>query len=312
MKYSPPGYLTFERLFKKVYSQYFDDKGSLRQLVNGEAIYDLDDDNQEEIEKIIKNPAEAVKHSFILHKIDIRPSVEAEIIHLMCTELNDDQYVFSPRSGKDWIFSTDLLKQFVHITKTLKIIRDTLCSTIKTENDEPFSFIEHNGQKSSIPNDMWINGGNWYGLIYDSKLPSDCAVTSIYPDEPAREIVYFNEKLVDKILTENAAIPLDKITSNFVQKITEGEITFRPAEIFYQLVKILHPTSFVFNGTSHQITSTSATNFERFLEKLAKDRGFEIATPQKSGATYNLEKSLSSADIKSISRLLRSLKQQEK
>lgn len=317
MTYSPPGYSTFKELFDKAYAQYFNDGASLSQLVSGYAIYNLDDDNRGNIEKIMNNQKEALEHTFSINKHDIRPSVDPENIRLTCISFNDDQYTFRQEKGKNWSFSTELLRQFVHITKILKLMRDALCSTVDEENKKSLnklSFLTHDNQTGYIPNHIWLNDRNWHGLIYNGKILSECAVTSIYPDESANEVVHFNKRLVDKIFIENAVIPLNQITMNFIQSINDGSITFRAAERLHQLFKTTHPIEFVSGTQTYKITEPKKYKKENLvdcIEEFAKKHGFTVVSPQEEKG-YDMEKSVSRMDADAIATLLRSLSQQSR
>lgn len=213
MSYSPPGHLTINELFEKIFSIYFEYKINSNILKYNNTISDLDDINRANIENILASSSDTIGHTFTIKEINVSSPNFSQDIILECISCNNDAYLFRPKKGRDRSFDAELLNKFIHITKIWKIIRDALCSTIDDEKNKllsELSFIIHGNQKDYLPSNIWLNDNNWYGLIHDGKLPSNCAVTSIYPYESTREVVYFKEELIilcahqaQKPLTDN-------------------------------------------------------------------------------------------------------------
>lgn len=203
MTYSPPGYLSFEEIFMKVALRLDNyEVHSHMLLTNNGIILDLDDGNRSKIERMLEDPSKIVGDHFTIKEINIFNQEDYKETRLTCTNYNENKYIFNAKIGRERNFTIEYLQLLIEITKTWNLIRNSLCSSIDNQDNKSLSMLQYQNQIHSIPNATWINNNNWYGLIYDGKLPSDSVVKPIYPNESARENVFINDEIVKLLIPQ--------------------------------------------------------------------------------------------------------------
>ena len=187
--YSPPEYLNFQKLFSKV-SEFggeetskesfslaaFINSGKTKSHEDIRYFYDLDNENRQKLQTLLKNPLTQTKLSFSFRYIELvskpwnnpqewRICEEKEIIYQL-QEYENEIFLFSQRStnSKGIQFKKKNLCNQILAIKCWQFIRDALCSH-KIE-----AYIYYNNKFYPIPENTWVNDEHWYQLLVAGNL----------------------------------------------------------------------------------------------------------------------------------------------
>jgi len=306
--YSPPGYLTFFEIVKKILQDYYSIVINSNPLIPSWQvsswqgtflIFDLNNDNASIIRKLLDIPSNTKDMEFHLERIIIDTSGNLTLMQdeFYCLGYDNNSYTFIVdmfRENEQKVtYTTQELEQFFHITKIWKIIRDLLCST-----DIEQWILGHGFEKTPVSKEKWIRNENWYYLICSNKLLNN-------------EPVFIEHKIIEKITLEliKATKNYNKVANEFAQKVLKEEIKLRAAVQLLLRILSQPPIEFL----SNKNTKRKKTDLAHYIKTEAINLEFTIKNPQQDkDIVINEEKDISNKDAEAIATLVRDLHAQKR
>ncbi len=332
--YTPPGYLSFKQLYKKMnqddlisFDQLIDKKERpTRGITTGSkkviyySINDLKETDREKLKALLNDPQLKASFAINIHKLASNSwgkATSERIIYEYQECQNDDFYFVrkdDKQESKKVKHSKGWLVNFVSITESWQFIRGALSSR------KISSFILCDHKYYDLPETLWVDDSNWYSLIVDGRI---CTSRQNIPENIIRTLdpgsieghVFFNKEEVVKFCLELQATsnPESTLFLELWEKSKKGELKLRAAERLYLIAKITFPYTIKDSRGNDKVIGKTDNKvaLERDLKAFAQDQlKFKIVEPQKEQGSFNEEDSLSEADIKAIATLLRNVIQQ--